>query len=179
METAQVVSPEQVPAMLKEALSLEKAANEKGETFFSSNVTLLRALDVVLNLIFTKGFDQHLLEIEKRALFTRKFCAELGFTNYAQHPSSSITALLTPDGIDGQKIRSLLEEKYKITIMGGQDQAKGKIIRIGHMGHIQWKQMDELLEKLALVLSEINPNWTPKTPMEQLKLQMKAFAPHG
>jgi aspartate aminotransferase-like enzyme len=48
----------------------EMKANQKGETFFSSNVTMIRALDVVLDLILTeKGLENHFEQIAERANF--------------------------------------------------------------------------------------------------------------
>jgi aspartate aminotransferase-like enzyme len=133
----------------------EKAANQKGETFFSSNVVLIRALDVVLDLIHEKGLSALFVEIQQRAQFVRRECLKLGFSLYAEKPSPSLTALKVPAGIDSQVFRTRLEEKYKITIMGGQDQAKGKIIRIGHMGFITDLQQEQLISALADILKEM------------------------
>lgn len=135
----------------------EAKANANGETYFSSNVSLVKALDVVLKLIAEKGFEQHLLEIRSRAEFTRIFSQKLGFRLYASSPSDSVTALLVPAGIDGQKLRAHLEQKHNITVMGGQDQAKGKIIRVGHMGYIQKNEMLRLLECLGKSVMELLP----------------------
>lgn len=138
----------------------EKKSNEKGETFFSSNVSLIRALSTALSLIFKKGLDQHFAEIEKRARFVRHFATRLGYQLYAQIPSESLTALVVPNGLDSQKLRLELEEKYFLTVMGGQDQAKGKILRIGHMGFIQ----DQNQIDLILGLRSILENAGIKTP---------------
>lgn len=135
----------------------EQKANQAGETFFSSNVSLIRALDVVLDRILAVGWDQHLHHIERRAEFTRLFAKDLGLELYAQAPSNSVTALKVPSGIDGQKLRSELEKQHQITIMGGQDQAKGKIIRIGHMGYIQPEQMVQLMLKISEILKQMAP----------------------
>lgn len=143
-------------------LRRERQANLKGETFFSSNVTLLRALDVVLGLISSQGLDEHFSTIQKRASFTRRFSLDLGFELYSQAPSESVTALKVPISLDGQKIREHLESKFKITIMGGQDQAKGKIIRIGHMGHISPEQMVELMIALKKTLEDLG--YQPRLP---------------
>lgn len=135
----------------------EIKANKNGETFFSSNVALTKALDVVLKLIEEKSLDKHFEQIRRRAEFTRTYAQKLGFTLYAQSPSDSVTALVVPPTIDGQKLRLHLEQKYNITIMGGQDQAKGKIIRIGHMGYIQDHEMHRLIEKLGQSLEDLQP----------------------
>jgi aspartate aminotransferase-like enzyme len=153
----------------------EKKANDKGETFFSSNVTLIRALDVVLDLFEEKGLEQLYEEIEKRAQFTRHFGQKMGLQLFAQSPSSSLTALSVPTGIDSQKVRQTLEEKFRTTIMGGQDQAKGKILRIGHMGFIQPLQMVELMMNLGTVLHEMDSRLCPPSEMQSLQTDMRKF----
>lgn len=156
-------------------LRREKAANAKGETFFSSNVTLIRALDVVLNLIDQQGLQGLFAEIEGRAQFTRQFALDFGFHPYSAAPSNSLTALTVPVGIDSQKLRSQLEEKHRITIMGGQDQAKGKIIRIGHMGMITSDQMVDLFLKLYQTLKEMNPTYESARPIAEIEKDMRLF----
>lgn len=157
----------------------ELAANKKGETFFSSNVTLIRALDLVLGMIQNQGLDSLFATIHQRAEFTRRFALELGFQLYAQVPSDSVTALVVPAGLDGQKIREHLEVKHHITIMGGQDQAKGKIIRIGHMGHISPEQMVDLMLALAATLKDLGHPATLQRPLSEFTENMKQFwRPH-
>jgi aspartate aminotransferase-like enzyme len=153
----------------------EKKANEKGETFFSSNVTLIRALDVVLDLIDEKGLEALFAEIAKRAQFTRDFAQKMGFQLFAHSPSNSLTALQVPSHLDSQKIRQELEEKFHITIMGGQDQAKGKIIRIGHMGYIRPEQMVELMMNLGSLLHSMDSKLCSAAQMSQLQIEMKKF----
>ncbi|WP_413294421.1 pyridoxal-phosphate-dependent aminotransferase family protein [Bdellovibrio sp. HCB185ZH] len=135
----------------------EKKANAAGETFFSSNVAITRALDVVLNLITKQGLESLFHSIHRRAEFTRIFAQKLGFTLYAKSPSDSVTALVVPQTMDGQKIRLELEQSHNITIMGGQDQAKGKIIRVGHMGYIQDHELLKLIDNLGQVLRKFDP----------------------
>ncbi|QDK45068.1 alanine--glyoxylate aminotransferase family protein [Bdellovibrio sp. ZAP7] len=135
----------------------EKKANAAGETFFSSNVAITRALDVVLNLINKQGLESLFHTIHRRAEFTRIFAQKLGFTLYAKSPSDSVTALVVPQTMDGQKIRLELEQSHNITIMGGQDQAKGKIIRVGHMGYIQDQELLKLIDNLGQVLRKFDP----------------------
>lgn len=135
----------------------EKKANTSGETFYSSNVALIRALDVVLSLIQAQGLEKLFHDIHRRAEFTRIFAQKLGFTLYANSPSDSVSALTVPSHMDGQKIRLHLEQAHNITIMGGQDQAKGKIIRIGHMGYIQDAELIRLIESLGHCLRHFDP----------------------
>ncbi|MEZ4871462.1 MAG: hypothetical protein R2827_04280 [Bdellovibrionales bacterium] len=61
---------------------------------------------------------------------------DLGLSLFSKVPSPTVTAINVPEGIDGARLRNLLEEKYQLTLMGGQEHLKGKIIRIGHMGDV-------------------------------------------
>ncbi|MFP5518827.1 MAG: pyridoxal-phosphate-dependent aminotransferase family protein [Bdellovibrionia bacterium] len=149
-------------------ITREKKANDKGETFFSSNVSLTRALDWFLQDLKNKGLAKHFAEIHRRAEMVRLFSQKLGFTLYAEAPSDSVTALRVPDHLDGQQIRQHLEDHFHITIMGGQDQAKGKIIRIGHMGYIQDSELLRLIRSLGLTLQTMDPAFLSREQVESV-----------
>lgn len=149
----------------------ELKANQAGETFFSSNVTYIRALNVVMDLIFEKGLDNLFAQIARRAQFTRHFGMELGLKLFAKHPSNSLTAFLVNADVDSQKVRLDLEKKHGITIMGGQDQAKGKIIRVGHMGYIDDNLLLQTMLSLYDVLKEHTREFLP--PKNQFQNSMQ------
>ncbi|WP_295904463.1 pyridoxal-phosphate-dependent aminotransferase family protein [uncultured Bdellovibrio sp.] len=156
-------------------LRKEKKANGAGETFYSSNVAIIRALDVVLNLINAQGLDKLFHDIHRRAEFTRQFGQKLGFTLYAKSPSDSVTALVVPPQMDGQKIRLHLEQVHNITIMGGQDQAKGKIIRIGHMGYIRDYEQVRLIECLGHTLRHFDPDFMSLEHVSNIAQEAKNY----
>lgn len=153
----------------------EKKANANGETYFSSNVAIIRALDVVLSLIKTQGLENLFHSIRRRAEVTRHFGQKLGFNLYTKSPSDSVTALSVPSQMDGQKIRLHLEQTYQITLMGGQDQAKGKIIRIGHMGYIQDSELIRLIESLGRTLRHFDPDFLSLEQISNLATEAKQY----
>lgn len=133
----------------------EKQANEKGQTFFSSAVSHIRALNVFLNQVEGSGLTSLIRRTGNLAQCTRKAAEELGLKIFSQSPSPSVTAICVPESVDGALLRSHMESQYKVTVMGGQDHLKGKIIRIGHMGDIS--NLDQLatIEALALSLKDL------------------------
>lgn len=135
-------------------LRREHKANLNGETLFSSPVPLIKALDFVLTRIQQIGLQTHFQQLRRRADFTRALAAVMKLDLYSQSPSDSVTALVLPTGLNGAALREHLEKKYLVTVMGGQDQAKGKIIRIGHMGYIRDTDMIETMYRLAQVLQD-------------------------
>jgi aspartate aminotransferase-like enzyme len=48
-----------------------------------------------------------------------------------------VTSIYVPDGIDGEKLVKTMRDTYGVTIAGGQDEMKGKLIRIAHMGYME------------------------------------------
>lgn len=135
-------------------LRRELKSNKNGETFFSSPVPLIKALDFVLTRIQELTLEKHFKQLRRRADFTRTLAKEMGLTLYSSSPSDSVTALNLPADVNGVKFREEFEKKYHVTVMGGQDQLKGKIIRIGHMGYIQDEHMIETMYRLALCLKD-------------------------
>ncbi len=137
-------------------LRKEKTANARGETFFSSSVTLIRALDVALDIMLKTSLQDWHREIQRRADFVHHIAKALNLKAFSRAPSPSVTALECPEGIDGQKWRAHLESQYNLTVMGGQDQLKGKVIRIGHMGYITKEDLVALAQALFLSLRDFD-----------------------
>ena len=49
-------------------------------------------------------------------------------------PASPASSRLT--GLDGGKLVRLMRDELGVSVQGGQDQMKGKLVRIGHMGYL-------------------------------------------
>jgi aspartate aminotransferase-like enzyme len=82
----------------------------------------------------------------------------LGLQVFSRAPSPSVTALTVPAGVDGAAVRKHLEQRYNITVMGGQDQLKGRILRIGHLGYLQNSDVVQTLQDLARTLIDVGFN---------------------
>jgi aspartate aminotransferase-like enzyme len=154
-------------------LRKELKANKNGETLFSSPVPLIRALDFVLTRIQEIGLQKHFLQLKRRADFTRAVAKEIGLGLFSSSPSDSVTALNLPTSINGVKFREQFEKKYFVTVMGGQDQLKGQIIRLGHMGYILDEHLVETMYRLSQALRddgyEVNPEKIKSSSLAWLK----------
>ncbi|MDQ7788047.1 MAG: alanine--glyoxylate aminotransferase family protein [Thermodesulfovibrionales bacterium] len=108
----------------------------KNQTNFTSPVTLIIGLNESLKMLQAEGLEQVFRRHEWLASATRKAVQAIGLEIYPREsPSNAVTAILAPQGIDGQAVYKNLREKYGITAAGGQDKAKGKIFRIAHLGY--------------------------------------------
>jgi len=108
----------------------------KNQTNFTSPVTLIIGLNAGLKMLQAEGLENVFKRHERLAHATRKAVQAIGLALYPKEsPANSVTAIMTPPGIDGQAVYKNLREKYGITTAGGQDKAKGKIFRIAHLGY--------------------------------------------
>lgn len=155
-------------------LATEKAANSKGETHFSTPTPLIVGLAHVVRQIEERGLNAVIERCQLLARATRDAGAALGLKTYSQAPSTSVTALCTPSGVNSAEMRDWLEKEKNITIMGGQDQLKGKILRIGHMGHIVNEDMVALFTALA---EKLGTSEGGAKALDVLDQQLKAVEP--
>jgi aspartate aminotransferase-like enzyme len=108
----------------------------RNQTNFTSPVTLIIGLNESLKMLQAEGLKNVFKRHEKLANVMRKSVLAIGLELYSKEsPSNSVTAIMTPPGIDGQAVYKNLREKYGITAAGGQDKTKGKIFRVAHLGY--------------------------------------------
>jgi alanine-glyoxylate transaminase/serine-glyoxylate transaminase/serine-pyruvate transaminase len=100
-------------------------------------------LQEALRMLEEEGLDQvfarhhRLAEATRRAV--RAWRANDGPEIYALEPraqSDSITAVQLPEDYDAEKTRQLCLEKFNVSLGGGLDRLRGRIIRIGHLGDL-------------------------------------------
>lgn len=116
----------------------EKKNLDKNQSAYTSAVSLVLGLQVALERIKREGLQNVFARTEKMARATREGAKALGLGLLApDSPSPACTAILLPAGIEGEKVPSLIRERYGVAIAGGQDRLKGKIVRISHMGYVQ------------------------------------------
>jgi serine---pyruvate transaminase len=117
------------------AKELKSQGENKGS--FTSPVTLFMGLLDIFALLDEWGMDKVYAETVIRSKAFKEAVKAWGLGLYStERPSVALTAVQCPEGIDGQKVVKWLKDKYGIFIAGGQDQAKGKIFRVAHMGYI-------------------------------------------
>lgn len=156
-------------------LATEKKHNAKGDSQFSLPTPLVVGLGVVLEQVHKVGLERLHRRCWTLSEATRSCGEILGLKVYSHSPSASVTALST--STDSAKIRDWLEKERNITIMGGQDQLKGKILRIGHMGDVRNEDMAALFEALCENLGKKSAYKLLKPELDrQLKLVEPLFS---
>lgn len=133
----------------------ERKAIERQTTAYTPAVSLITGLGLVLKKIRKEGLDTIFSHHLRLAEGTRAGVKALGLELFSKVPSEAVTVIKAPEGINGQDVVKILREEFGITIAGGQAQAKGKIFRISHMGHLdEWDMLVALsaVERVLLKL---------------------------
>jgi aspartate aminotransferase-like enzyme len=121
-------------------LDLRKAkkAIDKTDTPFTPAITLIIALNEALKMMREDGLEKIFLRHKKMADAVRAAALALGLELFAPDAGSDVvTAIKAPAGIDGEKLVKTMRDTYGVTIAGGQDELKGKVFRVAHMGFIE------------------------------------------
>jgi serine---pyruvate transaminase len=136
--------------------SIAEQRKDSPATPFTPAVTLLRALDVALELIEEEGLEAILARHDLLARAARAGARGLGLELFgdADERSTVVTAVELPDSIDGAKVPKLLRERG-ITANGGQGRLKGRIIRIAHCGYFGAFDVITIVAGLELALNEL------------------------
>jgi aspartate aminotransferase-like enzyme len=114
----------------------ERGKQAANQTLFTSAVTLIIGLAEAFKLMKAEGLENIFARHAKLATATREAVLAMGLKLYAkENPSNALTAIEAPEGVDGQDIYKSLRVDYGITGAGGQDQLKGKVFRIAHLGY--------------------------------------------
>jgi aspartate aminotransferase-like enzyme len=128
----------------------------QNQSAYTPAVSLVMGLAESLKMIKGEGLEKIFARHAKLAKATREAMLALGLKLYAPHAySNALTAAVAPGGVDGQKVVKILRDKHNLTIAGGQDQAKGKIFRIAHMGYVDKSDIIMAVAAVEMTLKEL------------------------
>jgi len=125
-----------------------------GQTQFTTPVNLIYGLEAALELFRETGYEQvH----RKQWALTRMARAGIRAMGLAplvpEYYTWGLTSLLLPEGVDGKALLDRIASEYAIYMAGGQEHLKGRLVRIGHMGYLDWSDLLAGLSALREVLS--------------------------
>jgi aspartate aminotransferase-like enzyme len=116
-------------------LTKARASLEKGDTPFTPAISLVIAAHTAASMMAAEGREEVFARHQRNADAARTAVAALGLPLFAEVPTNAVTAIAVPAGIDGGAVVKTMERRYGVKIAGGQDSLKGKIFRLGHIGH--------------------------------------------
>ncbi|MEH2120808.1 pyridoxal-phosphate-dependent aminotransferase family protein [Nostoc sp.] len=140
-----------------------RKATAKNTTPFTPPVNLIVALHTTLRIMKEEGLESIFARHERLKNATRAAIQGLNLPLLAADSSASpaITAV-APQGIEPDKIRSLMKKRFDIALAGGQDHLSNKIFRIGHLGFVSDRDILSCIASLEVTLRELGyEDFTP------------------
>ncbi|ACF12369.1 Alanine--glyoxylate transaminase [Chlorobaculum parvum NCIB 8327] len=136
-------------------LSLKKAlkSHAGNDTPFTPAVSLIIGLDEALQMVRAEGIENVWKRHEQLAEACRLGCQALGMELFSESPSYAVTAVWLPEGADWKQFNNTLKIENGITVAAGQDDFKGKIFRISHLGYYDELDMLTMLGGLERTFS--------------------------
>jgi len=130
---------------------------EKDQTPFTPAVSLFYALDAALKMLADEGLSNIFARHARLGQKAREGVKSLGLSLFANEScaSNTITAILSPDGVDSKKLVQTVREEHGIVLAGGQGSLAGKIFRIGHLGFVNDADIDDVIAQLRLALPKV------------------------
>ena len=112
-------------------------ANEVGFFPYTPATNLIYGLRESLDMLAEEGFDNVFARHARFGEATRRAVTAWGLEIYPVEPeaaSNSVTTVLVPEGCDSDALRSVILERFDMSLGTGLGKLKGKVFRIGHLG---------------------------------------------
>ena len=113
------------------------AANKSGFFPYTPPTNLLYGLREAIRMLEEEGLQNVFARHDRLAEATRRAVRAWGLEILCANPeeySSSLTAVLMPEGHDADDLRGVIRENFNMSLGTGLGKVKGKVFRIGHLG---------------------------------------------
>jgi len=132
-----------------------KAVNNNSNPYTPA-INLYFALEASLTMMQKEGLNNIFTRHARHQKATQEGIKAMGLNLFTKEGfgSPAITAV-QPDDIDAESIRKLIKNDFDILLAGGQDNLKGKIFRIGHLGFVNDRDIISVISALESTLDKM------------------------
>jgi aspartate aminotransferase-like enzyme len=129
----------------------------KNSNPFTPPVNLVVALQAALRMMQAEGLESIFARHQRLMRATREAVKALSLPLFGPDEAASpaITAV-APVSVESEQIRAVMKKRFDISLAGGQDDYKGKIFRIGHLGFVSDRDILAAIGALEATLRELS-----------------------
>ncbi len=138
--------------------AITKKWMDRGQTPFTPALSVYFTLDAALKLLEAEGMTTVFARHQHIAQRTREQARQIGFSLFADErfASPTVTALRVPVGVDAEELRRVVREEFGLVVAGALERLKGKMLRIGHLGFVREKDIDDAMGALGEALKKMS-----------------------
>jgi alanine-glyoxylate transaminase / serine-glyoxylate transaminase / serine-pyruvate transaminase len=114
------------------------AINKVGTWPYTPAINLLFGLKEAIAMLEEEGLDNVFARHKRHSAATRAAVKVWGLETQCQDPlahSPALTGVALPEGHDADNFRKVVLENFDMSLGTGLNKIKGKVFRIGHIGH--------------------------------------------
>ena len=120
---------------------------------YTPATSLITGLRTSLTMIKEEGLENVFKRHDRLARAARAAMEALGLKLLApESPSFAATGVYVPEGVDGAGLVKYLRNTLGVTMAGGQDHLKGRILRIAHLGYVDTFDMITAVAAIEMAL---------------------------
>jgi alanine-glyoxylate transaminase / serine-glyoxylate transaminase / serine-pyruvate transaminase len=133
--------------------------NKSGSWPYTPATNLLYGLKEAIKMLMEEGLDNVFARHLKLAAATRAAVRAWNLEILCQDPkehSPILTAVVMPTGHDADHLRDVALKNYDMSLGAGLSKVKGKVFRIGHLGHFNELMLMGTLSGVEMALGVAN-----------------------
>lgn len=135
-------------------LGRERKKQAEAQTAFTPAITIALATVEVLRRMQAEGHEAIFARHTLHAKAAQAALVAMGLELFTDAPTFATTAALVPEGISAPAVTKACRDMFDVTIAGGQDHLKPRLIRIGHLGYISRHDMIAGISAVELALRQ-------------------------
>ncbi|MBI5887796.1 MAG: alanine--glyoxylate aminotransferase family protein [Deltaproteobacteria bacterium] len=125
-------------------------------TAYTPAVSLIIGLGEALKMIKEEGLQNVFARHDRLARSVKAAAKAMNLKLLAPDaPSNAATGVYVPEGVDGGKLVKYLRDEMGVTMAGGQDHLKGKILRIAHLGYVDTFDIIVAIASIEMALTKL------------------------
>jgi aspartate aminotransferase-like enzyme len=164
-----LVSDSKLPKFYFDFTKTWKRLQRKGQTPFTTAVSLVVGLEVALAMMDQEGWDNIYARHARMGEATRAAVRALGFEVLPEKPVNGLTVAVCPEGVDGNQVIRVMDDEFGVRLAGGQEALSGKVVRIGHMGGIRERDLAMAIGALERALKALGHPVVPGAGLKALQ----------
>ena len=135
----------------------QKKFADKGQTYTTPPESLVFGMHEALKMIKEEGLENIFARHAMNRSIIRSGLKAIGCRLLADDACASpaVTAIFPPDGVDAEKVRSEIRNRFGVELAPGQGDLKGKLFRIGHLGYVDKLELVATIGALELLFNQL------------------------
>ena len=129
----------------------------KDQTHYTSPISLMVGLNEALKMLFEYGMENVFKKQYALMKMARAGVEAMGlelFVKEEKYNTWGLTSILLPEGVKASPIIAKAWKECSVILTAGQGELKEKVIRLAHMGWVDWADIAAGLHALAYSLPE-------------------------